>query len=124
MMDDNTGIAICALVMGNFTPNIKCTDTVVVDNGGCQWNSMSGTPRGSIIMWSGTKDNVPPGWALCDGTYGTPDLRSRFVVGGQSAVAYTWSTGNDIPLACSDTCFSGYFGHSLPAYQLAFIMKL
>ncbi|MCY7294206.1 phage tail protein [Alteromonas sp. a30] len=36
-------------------------------------------PRGAIIMWSGTE--VPNGWALCDGENGTPDLRSRFIIG-------------------------------------------
>jgi microcystin-dependent protein len=30
-------------------------------------------------MWSGT--TIPTGWALCDGTNGTPDLRGRFIVG-------------------------------------------
>jgi microcystin-dependent protein len=25
---------------------------------------------------------VPPGWLLCDGANGTPDLRGRFVLGG------------------------------------------
>lgn len=36
-------------------------------------------PAGLISMWSGL---VPPdGWAICDGTNGTPDLRGRFVVG-------------------------------------------
>lgn len=34
---------------------------------------------GIIIMWSGS--SIPPGWILCDGTGGTPDLRGRFVVG-------------------------------------------
>jgi hypothetical protein len=36
-------------------------------------------PVGGIIMWSGT--SVPAGWALCDGTKGTPDLRNKFVLG-------------------------------------------
>ena len=36
-------------------------------------------PPGVIVMWSGA--NVPDGWALCDGTNGTPDLRDRFVLG-------------------------------------------
>ena len=31
-------------------------------------------------MWSGTIDNIPSGWGLCDGTQGTPDLRGRFVL--------------------------------------------
>jgi len=36
---------------------------------------------GMIMMWSGAADAVPYGWALCDGTKGTPDLRDRFIVG-------------------------------------------
>ncbi len=36
-------------------------------------------PQGLIAMWSGS--SIPPGWALCDGTQGTPDLRARFIVG-------------------------------------------
>lgn len=38
-------------------------------------------PSGGIIMWSGLISAIPTGWALCDGTNGTPDLRNRFVVG-------------------------------------------
>ena len=38
-------------------------------------------PSGGIIMWSGLITAIPSGWALCDGTNGTPDLRDRFVVG-------------------------------------------
>ena len=36
-------------------------------------------PRGAIMMWAGT--TAPTGWAICDGTQGTPDLRGRFVMG-------------------------------------------
>lgn len=38
-------------------------------------------PRGAIIMWSGTIATIPIGWALCDGTNGTPDLQNRFILG-------------------------------------------
>jgi len=38
-------------------------------------------PSGGIVMWNGTTSNIPSGWALCDGTNGTPDLRDRFIVG-------------------------------------------
>jgi hypothetical protein len=38
-------------------------------------------PQGVILMWSGATTAVPSGYALCDGTQGTPDLRGRFVVG-------------------------------------------
>lgn len=36
-------------------------------------------PSGTIVMWNGT--TIPDGWALCDGTNGTPDLRGMFIVG-------------------------------------------
>ncbi len=38
-------------------------------------------PKGVINMWSGSLSDIPYGWALCDGTNGTPDLRGRFIVG-------------------------------------------
>jgi microcystin-dependent protein len=41
-------------------------------------------PVGGIIMWSGTTNNIPAGWALCDGQNGTPNLRDRFVMGAGS----------------------------------------
>lgn len=39
--------------------------------------------HGIIVMWSGPLSDVPPGWAMCDGTQGTPDLRDRFIVGAR-----------------------------------------
>jgi microcystin-dependent protein len=38
-------------------------------------------PSGGIIMWSGAVNDIPVGWALRDGSNGTPDLRDRFIVG-------------------------------------------
>jgi len=37
-------------------------------------------PPGTIVMWSGSLSEIPDGWALCDGTSGTPDLRDRFIL--------------------------------------------
>ena len=37
-------------------------------------------PPGTIVMWSGSIADIPDGWALCDGTSGTPDLRDRFIL--------------------------------------------
>ena len=38
--------------------------------------------RGMILMFSGT--NIPPGWTLCDGNSGTPNLIDRFNIGGKN----------------------------------------
>jgi hypothetical protein len=37
-------------------------------------------PPGTIVMWSGSLSEIPDGWALCDGTNGTPDLTDRFIL--------------------------------------------
>jgi len=47
----------------------------------------SAIPVGLITMWSGSIASIPAGWALCNGTSGTPDLRDRFVVGAGSTYA-------------------------------------
>lgn len=36
---------------------------------------------GMIILWSGSADNIPDGWVLCDGNNNTPNLTDRFVLG-------------------------------------------
>lgn len=41
--------------------------------------AVGGVPAGVIVMWSGS--TPPAGWALCDGTNGTPDLKNRFILG-------------------------------------------
>ena len=46
-------------------------------------------PVGTIVMWSGS--TIPDGWALCDGTKGTPDLRDRFIIGAGG----TYSAGKN-----------------------------
>jgi len=44
-------------------------------------------PKGIITIWSGAIADIPGGWALCDGTLGTPDLRDRFIIGAGSTFA-------------------------------------
>lgn len=47
------------------------------------------TPVGGIIMWSGSPNQVPDGWALCDGRTSngrtTPNLSGKFIVGYSSS---------------------------------------
>ena len=38
-------------------------------------------PVGTIVLWSGSANDIPAGWHLCNGDENTPDLRGRFVVG-------------------------------------------
>ena len=48
------------------------------------WTSIVTFTTGMIILWSGSVGTIPSGWALCNGSSGTPDLRNRFVVGAGS----------------------------------------
>lgn len=49
---------------------------------------------GMIMMWSGSIGSIPVGFALCDGTSGTPDLRDRFIVGAGSTFAVNATGGS------------------------------
>lgn len=57
---------------------------------GSSWVSAEGgggsIPAGIICMWGGLLVNIPSGWLLCDGTLGTPDLRSIFIKGAAAGV--------------------------------------
>ena len=69
-------------VTGNITNNGDTTSTGTVTANTFVGNGI--TPVGGIILWSGATNAVPGGWALCNGSNGTPDLRNRFVVGAGS----------------------------------------
>lgn len=66
-------------------------------------------PVGGIIMWSGTIASIPSGWALCDGTSGTPDLRNRFIIGA----GYSWRPPGQVGGAFAFTSsINGAHAHS------------
>lgn len=71
-------------------------------------------PRGGIIMWYGAIVNIPTGWAICDGTNGTPDLRNRFVVGAGStySVAATGGSANAIVVSHNHTLSDPSHAHT------------
>lgn len=52
-------------------------------------------PTGAILMWSGSIVSIPSGWALCDGTNGTPNLQNRFIVGAGDNYAVDATGGAD-----------------------------
>ncbi|MDD2636771.1 MAG: hypothetical protein PHW82_14865, partial [Bacteroidales bacterium] len=51
-------------------------------------------PTGIISMWSGSIQNIPSGWALCNGANGTPNLQNRFVVGAGQQYSVGAAGGN------------------------------
>ena len=55
----------------------------------------SSIPKGTILPWYGKSSDIPDGFALCDGTKGTPDLRNRFLVGAGSNYALGDTGGED-----------------------------
>jgi hypothetical protein len=65
-------------------------------------------PVGGIIMWSGSIASIPTGWALCDGSSGTPNLTDRFVVGAGSgySVDATGGSANAVVVSHSHTASS------------------
>lgn len=90
--------------------------------GNATWQALPpGVPSGAIMMWSGS--TAPTGWALCDGTNGTPDLRDRFVVGaGGSLAGPTGGSGShshtvsghthSVSVPISTTSSNGLHSHS------------
>lgn len=52
-------------------------------------------PKGAICLWINSLATIPTGWKLCDGTRGTPDLRSQFVK-GSAALSENRNTGGTL----------------------------
>jgi microcystin-dependent protein len=80
------------------SPSLTGTPTAPTATSGSNTNQLANTnfvtaalaalvPTGIITLWSGAISAVPVGWAFCNGTSGTPDLRDRFVVGAGTTYA-------------------------------------
>lgn len=109
--------------------------------------------KGMIVLWSGSIETIPWGWHLCDGDNGTPDLRSKFVVGAGPGMppdleggtfthdhtftgdshAHGIDSGSDIESGIGYNNYTQWepavgttdeSAHLPPYYALAFIMKL
>lgn len=109
--------------------------------------------QGIIFLWFGSILEIPPGWALCDGTQGTPDLKSYFVLGAGLTYdpddeSFYWShqhlftggghdhtvllngeiqSGDDVSKITSAGPAAGLTGYTHawpPYYALCYIMKL
>lgn len=82
-------------------------------------NGAQALPVGSIIMWFGSVQNIPQGWALCDGTNGTPDLRGRFIIGAGGGVALGETGGSTTTSASGNHNHGGSTAsHTLTTQQI------
>ena len=77
-------------------------------------------PTGGIIMWSGTIATIPTGWALCDGTNGTPNLTGKFIVHADADSSGTYNVGatggaNDVTLTTSQMPAHNHSGSTASA---------
>ena len=108
---------------------------------------------GVITMWAGILTAIPPGWVLCDGDNGTPDLRDKFVVcsgplfavgeeGGSFSHPHDFTTDShthdieagsalaagtdfdDETYPASPTGLTNAADTKIPSYRLAYIMKV
>lgn len=114
---------------------------------------MGNFKKGMIILWSGSLPSIPNGWTVCNGSYGTPDLSDRFVIGSSLSypvddtggaenhvhpgspashghyidVGGDIAAGGDYGAATGDPMSTGNTGSGgglPPYYALAYIMKL
>lgn len=77
-------------------------------------------PVGGIIMWHGSTGSIPTGWALCDGTNGTPNLSGKFIVSQGSGYAVNDNGGSnthaiteaELPAHSHTIADGGGHGHS------------
>ena len=60
-------------------------------------------PRGCVMMWYGAYGNVPAGWAVCDGTNGTPNLIDKFVFGAGNTASLGDAGGNNNLVVSTNT---------------------
>jgi hypothetical protein len=96
-------------------------------------------------LWSGSANNIPSGWYLCNGGNSTPDLRSKFVIaasgvgsGGYQVGAQGGSASGTTSLDGAATNHGGGYVHGgtgareqhshdydnlPPYYALCYIMK-
>lgn len=68
-------------------------------------------PLGGVVIWPGSPDTIPDGWALCDGTQGTPDFRGLFPVGASRTGGYaSGDTGgaNEVTLSTAQIPAHGH----------------
>jgi hypothetical protein len=108
--DGGTGsssLAVNNVLLGNGTSPLQAvapgTSGNVLTSNGTTWVSGPVFITGMIMMWSGSIASIPSGWALCNGSGGTPDLRDRFIVGAGNTYAVNATGGSANAIVVSHT---------------------
>jgi hypothetical protein len=97
------------VILGNGTSAVQFvapgTSGNVLTSNGTTWTSAASNPfvTGMIMLWSGSIVSIPSGWALCDGTNGTPNLEDRFVIGAGNTYAVDATGGSADAIVVSHT---------------------
>ncbi len=111
VLSGTTVIQAGAVIMGaTFTNAAGDTCNALEIPTGCEPPTVGGSPiltessfdpqsvftAGMIMMFYGDVNDIPDGWALCDGNNGRPDLRNRFIVGVGSDYVIGDTGGDDL----------------------------
>jgi len=98
------------VILGNGTSAVQFvapgSSGNLLTSNGTTWTSAAPPASfvtGMIILWSGSIASIPSGWALCNGSNGTPDLRDRFIVGAGSTYAVNATGGSADAIVVSHT---------------------
>jgi hypothetical protein len=67
---------------------------------------------GMIVPWLGLLSDIPAGWALCDGSSGTPDLTGRFIKNATTLSTDVGDTGG----ASTHTHTGTNHSHTVPSH--------
>ena len=106
-------------VIKQTLPNIDGAITATQDEINAITNTELFFQPGMIIMWSGSVASLPSGWAICDGTSGTPNLVGRFIVGSATDVGGTFDVGDTGGVDSNSHAHSGSVaGHTLTVGQI------
>ncbi len=97
-----------AAFLGDVHPPHRYLNFIKNTSGG-----LTVAPVGSIVMFDGVVSSVPDGWAICDGTNGTVDMRERFGYGATNNTYLLESGGSKTHThPAAETASAGEHNHN------------
>lgn len=105
LMSHDSFMQIVSPVSGlNKTPSSYNNDYIL--------SKVTEEPVGTVKMWYGADSAVPRGYAICNGSNGTPDLRDKFVIGAGGALAVGNTGGSNTKTHSGSTSSAGSHTHT------------